>query len=38
MGDVDTVEKNIALLTYNPDIQEHLEYKCAEKITGLDLS
>ena len=36
MGDVDTVEKNISLLTYNPDIQEHLEYKCAEKITAVE--
>ncbi len=24
------------LLTYNPDIQEHLEYKCAEKITAVE--
>ena len=36
MGDVDSSEKNITLLTYNPDIQEQLEYNCAEKITAVE--
>ncbi|MDG1314154.1 MAG: T9SS type B sorting domain-containing protein, partial [Flavobacteriaceae bacterium] len=36
MGDVDPSEKNIPLLTYNPNIQKQLEYKCAEKITAVE--
>ena len=36
MGDVDSLEKNMPLLTYNTNIQEHLEYKCAEKITAVE--
>ncbi|MGB4742945.1 MAG: PKD domain-containing protein, partial [Flavobacteriaceae bacterium] len=36
MGDIDSSEKNIQLQTYDPLIQEHLEYKCAEKITAVE--
>ena len=36
MGDIDNLEKNIPLQTYDPLIQEHLEYKCAEKITAVE--
>ena len=36
MGDIDPTEKNIQLQTFDPLIQEHLEYKCAEKITAVE--
>lgn len=36
MGDIDSSEKNIQLQTYDPLIQEHLEYKCSEKITAVE--
>ena len=37
-GDVVTSEKNIQLLTYNPNEQEEESYKCAEKITAVEHS
>lgn len=36
MGDIDPVEKNIQLLTYDPNITEQAQYKCAEKITAVE--
>lgn len=35
LGDVVTTEKNIELLTYNPNNPDHLKYKCSEKITAV---
>ena len=36
MGDVDSTEKNIQLLTYDQNNTEHIKYKCAEKITAVE--
>ncbi len=35
-GDVDAVEKNIHLITYDPANQQQASYKCAEKITAVE--
>lgn len=35
-GDVVTTEKNIHLVTYNPNDQEQDSYKCSEKITAVE--
>ena len=35
LGDVDPVEKNIHLVTYNPLDPEEIKYKCSEKITAV---
>ncbi|WP_179346335.1 T9SS type B sorting domain-containing protein [Winogradskyella ursingii] len=35
LGDVDTSEKNIPLITYDPSNSEHVKYKCSEKITAV---
>lgn len=35
MGDVDAVEKNVHLVTYNPSDPEEIKYKCSEKITAV---
>ncbi|MDG1375300.1 MAG: PKD domain-containing protein, partial [Flavobacteriaceae bacterium] len=36
MGDVDTIEKNIQLLTYDQNNTEQIKYKCGEKITAVE--
>ena len=36
MGDIDISEKNIPLVTYDQNNQEHLKYKCGEKITAVE--
>ena len=35
LGDVDAIEKNIHLVTYNPNDTEEIKYKCSEKITAV---
>lgn len=35
LGDVDPLEKNIPLVTYNPTDQDEISYKCSEKITAV---
>jgi gliding motility-associated-like protein len=35
LGDVDPIEKNIHLVTYNPTDPEEIKYKCSEKITAV---
>ncbi|WP_431134823.1 T9SS type B sorting domain-containing protein [Psychroserpens mesophilus] len=35
LGDVDPVEKNIPLITYDPTDQDEISYKCSEKITAV---
>ena len=35
-GDAVTTEKNIQLLTYNPNIESQESYKCSEKITAVE--
>ncbi|WP_405569444.1 T9SS type B sorting domain-containing protein [Winogradskyella sp. Asnod2-B02-A] len=35
LGDVDSTEKNIHLVTYNPANSEEIKYKCSEKITAV---
>ncbi|MBT8272485.1 MAG: PKD domain-containing protein, partial [Bacteroidia bacterium] len=35
-GDVVPTEKNIHLITYDPNDQSHVPYKCAEKITAVE--
>ncbi|WP_458629191.1 T9SS type B sorting domain-containing protein [Winogradskyella sp. PC D3.3] len=35
LGDVDTSEKNIHLVTYDPNIPIEIQYKCSEKITAV---
>ncbi|WP_178989221.1 T9SS type B sorting domain-containing protein [Winogradskyella schleiferi] len=35
LGDVDPVEKNRHLITYNPLDPEEIKYKCSEKITAV---
>jgi len=34
-GDVSNAEKNVPLITYNPDDSEEIKYKCSEKITAV---
>ena len=36
MGDIDIVEKNIQLLTYDQNNAEQIKYKCGEKITAVE--
>ncbi|OUS02779.1 hypothetical protein A9Q86_02905, partial [Flavobacteriales bacterium 33_180_T64] len=35
LGDVVDTEKNVPLITYNPNIQEEERFKCSEKITAV---
>jgi gliding motility-associated-like protein len=35
LGDVVTTEKNIELITYDPNNTEDIKYKCSEKITAV---
>ena len=35
LGDVDASEKNIPLITYDPNDSEEIKYKCSEKITAV---
>jgi len=35
LGDVVTTEKNVPLVTYNPQDQNEISYKCSEKITAV---
>ena len=35
LGDVDATEKNIQLVTYNPNNQTQVDFKCSEKITAV---
>lgn len=35
LGDVDAIEKNIPLITYDPNDPEEIKYKCSEKITAV---
>ena len=35
LGDIDPVEKNIPLVTYNPNDSEEIKFKCSEKITAV---
>ncbi|MEM6516101.1 MAG: T9SS type B sorting domain-containing protein [Bacteroidota bacterium] len=35
MGNVDTSEKNIELISYDPTDSEEIKYKCSEKITAV---
>ncbi|MFE3867923.1 T9SS type B sorting domain-containing protein [Flavobacterium sp. LS2P90] len=35
LGDIVTIEKNVPLLTYNPNDNEEVKYKCSEKITAV---
>ncbi|NRD23877.1 T9SS type B sorting domain-containing protein [Winogradskyella litoriviva] len=35
LGDVDAIEKNIHLVTYDPSVLLELQYKCSEKITAV---
>jgi gliding motility-associated-like protein len=35
LGDLVIAEKNIPLLTYNPNDSEEIKYKCSEKITAV---
>ena len=36
MGDIDLVEKNIQLLTYDQNNAEQIKYKCGEKISAVE--
>ena len=35
LGDIVTTEKNVPLVTYNPNDSEEVKYKCSEKITAV---
>ena len=35
LGDVDPIEKNVHLVTYDPSILLEIQYKCSEKITAV---
>ncbi len=35
LGDIMTTEKNVPLITYNPNDSEEVKYKCSEKITAV---
>ncbi|MEY8849288.1 T9SS type B sorting domain-containing protein [Psychroserpens sp. XS_ASV72] len=35
LGDVDPIEKNVPLVTYDPNNQNQLAFKCSEKITAV---
>lgn len=35
LGDVDAIEKNVHLVTYDPSVLLEIQYKCSEKITAV---
>jgi gliding motility-associated-like protein len=35
LGDIVTTEKNVPLVTYNPNDSEEIKYKCSEKISAV---
>ena len=38
LGDIVTTEKNVPLVTYNPNDSEEVKYKCSEKISAVQHS